>query len=73
MRTFRYFLFTVVLLFGMLTSCRKDQGKPDEKTVMEGLKVPDGFDWSTTISGRFSVTALDNIDQPIKGAKFSIF
>lgn len=66
MRTFNYFLFTVVILFGMLTSCRKDQGKPDEKTGMKGLKVPFRYDWSTTVAGLFSVSVLDNIDQPIQ-------
>jgi LruC domain-containing protein len=73
MRKFLYTFLGALLLIGLVASCRKDQGKPQVNIGMEGLKVPDNFDWSTTVKGRFSITALDNIDQPIKGAKFVVY
>lgn len=60
------------VLFGV--SCRKVTGPDDSaKTKMERLAVPPAFNWQTTKNARFAITALDNLGQPISGAKFEIY
>lgn len=67
------FLFLLIMTFSTI-SCRKINGPDDTgKTKMERLSVPPSFSWSTTKNTRFSITALDNLGQPIAGAKFEVF
>lgn len=67
-------LFAGLLIVITIASCRKSPG-PDHQgtTKMESLSVPVSFDWSTSRKARFSITALDNLGQPIEGAKFGVF
>jgi LruC domain-containing protein len=61
-----------LILVTAITSCRKTNNQPDDKPSMQDLKIPDGFNWSTTVSGVFSISAYDNIDQAISGVKFRV-
>jgi len=64
-------LFVVLIAFG---SCKNTTNIPDpQDKTMADLVVDENFDWSTTKSSRLKVTALDNINQVIEGAKIAIF
>jgi LruC domain-containing protein len=39
---------------------------------MEDLIIPSGFNWSTTNTARFQVTALDNQNNPLVGVKIEV-
>jgi LruC domain-containing protein len=68
---FRLHYLVIVALF--VISCNKDP-KPDNSTsTMEQLNVPESFNWSTSKTSIFSITALDNQDNPIKNVRFSIY
>ncbi|HMM11546.1 MAG TPA: LruC domain-containing protein [Bacteroidales bacterium] len=72
MKKLYIFLLVGVVLAGV--SCSKVTGPDDTgKTKMERLSVSPEFNWQTTRHARFSITALDNIGQPIQGAKFEIY
>lgn len=68
-------LLLLALLVLLSPACRKTHQDDDNeiKTGLESLNVPSDFDWSTTKNVDFKITALDNLDQPIKGARFNIF
>jgi len=68
-------IFIFILIITGFYSCNKNlpPNTPEDKTKMEKLNVPASFDWSTTKSVKLVITALDNQDQPITGAKFFIF
>ncbi|MBS4057811.1 MAG: LruC domain-containing protein [Bacteroidales bacterium] len=61
-----------IFLALMASSCNKDPKDPIGQLTMEKLQVPASFNWSTTLNARFSITALDNMNNPILGAKFTI-
>ena len=66
------FLFLLTIAF---SSCKKSENPPiiiDDKT-MGDLIVDPNFDWSTSTSVTFKVTALNNQNQFIEGAKISIY
>jgi LruC domain-containing protein len=63
-------LFVVLGLYGCNKTSPTD---PDTKKTMENLQVPSDFSWSTTKPCFIVITALDNLDEPIIGAKFLIF
>jgi LruC domain-containing protein len=69
------FLSALIVVFLFFVSCTKriPNDDPQGATAMEKLSVSSGFGWSTTKNAKFSITALDNIDQPISGAKFFVF
>ncbi|MDV7399111.1 hypothetical protein RZS08_47315, partial [Arthrospira platensis SPKY1] len=58
-----------------LLSCKKnvDPDKPLPDSQMESLSVPASFNWSTSKPATFKITALDNLGQAIKGAKFGVY
>jgi len=68
-------LFFLGLMILSLGACKKrvSTDDPENKTAMEKLKVSADFGWSTTKDVRFSITAQDNIGQPIAGAKFYVY
>lgn len=70
--SFWHVVFFVTLL---LASCDKNNSNPIDQpaTSMEKLQVSAQFDWSTTRTSTFRITALDNQDQAIEGAKFFIY
>lgn len=67
-----YILGVAIFLALMASSCNKDPKDPIGQLTMEKLQVPASFNWSTTLNARFSITALDNMNNPIKGAKFTV-
>ncbi len=70
------FLLTTMFAAGLIiVSCDKNSSGPKDEpaTSMEQLQVSDQFDWATTRTSTFRITALDNQDQPIVGAKFYVY
>lgn len=74
MRKLLSILGVSILMATIFISCNKSDNPPviDDKT-MESLIVADNFDWSTAKASTFKVRALDNINQPIEGAKIAIY
>ncbi len=66
-------LSLILLAAVAFSACRKNYSDDNQKTGMETLQVSPGFNWETSKSVRFGITALDNLDQPIRGAKFYIY
>jgi len=68
-------LYLLLFLILILTACRKNHNpdNQDGKTEMEKLNISPSFNWSTTKAAKFKITALDNQDGPIAGAKFFVF
>lgn len=62
-------------LIASLLSCKKnaDPDKPLPDNQMESLSVPASFNWSTSKPVTLKITALDNLGQAIKGAKFGVY
>lgn len=67
-------VLALIALITTFVSCRKTTG-PDQPAVtkMESLSVPANFSWSTSKAVKFSISAFDNIGQPIEGAKFEVY
>jgi len=64
----------VLVFFIFFTSCkRNDPVTPDNTKTMADLSVDDNFNWSTVKPSLFKATALDNANNPIKGAKISVY
>lgn len=73
MKTKTFYLLVIVFMIGS-AACRKNNNEPENPEIgMDKLDIPAAFNWSTTKDVQFKITALDNIDQPIKGAKFFIY
>jgi LruC domain-containing protein len=72
MKKFIVFPIIVILIF-FAFSCNKDTKPDDSTSTMEQLNVPASFNWSTSKTAVFSITALDNQDNPLKNVKFSIY
>ncbi len=67
-----------VMIFSFLSSCNKNNNNDDnndgeEIPAMENLNVSDNFEWTTSKSVHLKISALDNQDTPVQGAKISIF
>ena len=65
-------ILAILILFPLIFSCNKNN-EPDSKTNLENLNIPESFDWSTTKTSTFKITALDNQDNPLEKVKFSIY
>lgn len=69
-------LLLVIIAIATLSSCNRDDENnnlsSEEKTI-EDLVVDGNFDWATTTDAHFKITALDNQDNPIEGAKMNIY
>ena len=68
--------FTLLLIASLLAvvSCNTKKDTPiDNLKGMNDLVVADNFNWSTASDALFQVRALDNSNQPIKGAKINIY
>jgi len=62
----------LVLLVLIAISCNKDPQQGIAPSTMEKLNVPESFNWATSKNAVFSITALDNQDNPLQNVKFSI-
>jgi LruC domain-containing protein len=62
----------IAVLAIVALSCSKDTKPVENPSTMEQLVVPESFNWSTSRAAVFSITALDNQDNPLKNVKFSI-
>ena len=69
-RSLLILLFVVLGIYGCNKTSPND---PDTKKTMENLQIPSHFSWSTTKPCFIDITALDNLDEPINGAKFFVF
>ena len=68
--------FTLLLIASLLAvvSCNTKKDNPiDKPKGMDDLVVANDFNWSTSSEASFQVRALDNSNQPIKGAKINVF
>lgn len=67
---FFVFFFAVIML-----GCKKDDNpvEDDQVTNMDDLVADANFNWEMTKTVNISVTALDNQDGPIHGARISIY
>ena len=74
MRNLLNILGVSLLMATAFVSCNKSENPPviNDKT-MDNLIVADNFDWSTAKPSTFKVRTLDNINQPIQGAKIAIY
>ncbi len=73
MKPVNYTLLSIVLLL-FVVSCNTKKDTPlDNPKGMNDLVVADNFNWSTASDALFQVRALDNTNQPIKGAKINIY
>ena len=73
MKLVNFTLLSIVLLL-FVVSCNTKKDNPiDNPKGMNNLVVADNFNWSTASDALFQVRALDNTNQPIKGAKINIY
>jgi LruC domain-containing protein len=73
--TFAKLIF-LLLISGIFASCNtkpNDNPKPQEDKTMEDLVIPKTFEWSTSKPANLSITAKDNQNQAIQGARISIY
>lgn len=72
MKKIFYFALLAMVSFA---GCHKpiSPDEPETNSKMDLLQVPESFNWSTTKSVSIKISALDNLDQPISGAKFFVF
>lgn len=66
----------MILLFSIfLLGCKKDDSPNDNDNVinMDDLVADANFNWEMTNTVSISITALDNQDGPIQGARISIY
>jgi len=70
--------FICIILVLSIFSCRKQKDITQEEeypviTDINELVVPPGFSWNTSEKVTFTITALDNTNQPISGARLDVF
>lgn len=67
-------MLLAMLMLTAVFSCNrdKDDNSSDPESI-DGLVVERDFDWATTTDSHFKITALDNQDNPIEGAKMNIY
>ncbi|MFA5417466.1 MAG: hypothetical protein WC341_03315 [Bacteroidales bacterium] len=73
MNLFKFsFLLSAMLLVAV--SCDTKKSDPiDHPKGMNDLVIADNFNWSTASDALFKVRALDNSNQPIKGARINVY
>jgi len=71
-KTWAYIFLTAILTAVSCSSSDKGTAEVESKN-MNQLVISDDFDWSTTRNVTFQVQALDNMDQPISGARINIY
>ncbi len=54
------------------SSCRKDPNNP-VTTDINQLKVDPNFNWATTQTKAITISAKDNLDDPIEGVRFTLY
>ena len=73
MKNIRFYFGLLLITSIAFSSCKDNNPEPPKDKGMADLVIDNNFDWSTTKDWTFKVKALDNTNQPIKGAKILIY
>lgn len=79
-KSYLFLLFNFAMLILGIASCfpKKDIAPINASSEtgissMEGIRVPQNFDYKTTTDIRFAIKALDNADKPINGITIAVY
>ncbi|MEI6173474.1 MAG: LruC domain-containing protein [Bacteroidota bacterium] len=65
---------TSLILFFLFTGCHKQETTTNPETLtIDQLKVASTFSWATVHDVNISISAQDNLDNPIEGVRFTIY
>ena len=63
---------SIVVLI-VLAGCHKQETNTNTGTSIDQLKIASTFSWATTTNVSISISAKDNLDNPIQGVRFTLY